>query len=69
MPEWISVEERLPEIGVPVLTLDKYGHMRDRKLYRFINGFVSFTPDGLVPGKHITHWMPMPEPPEVSGDE
>ena len=24
-----------------------------------------FRPDGLAPGKHITHWMPLPEPPEV----
>ncbi len=30
VPEWIPVKERLPEIGVRVLTLDKWGHIRDR---------------------------------------
>lgn len=62
--QWISVEERLPEIGVRVLLLDKHGHILERELYRFIDGFLCFRPDGLVPGKHITHWMPLPEPPK-----
>lgn len=30
VPDWIPVKERLPEIGVRVLTLDKWGHIRDR---------------------------------------
>lgn len=62
--EWISVKDRLPEIGERVLTLDKRGRIGDREYYRFESGFICFRPDGLVPGKDITHWMPLPEPPK-----
>lgn len=62
--EWISVNDRLPETGERVLTLDKWGHIRDRELFRFKSGFICFRPDGLVPVKDITHWMPLPEPPK-----
>lgn len=63
-PRWISVKERLPEKGVEVLTRDRYGNIRNRSLYVFSNETKVFRPDGLFPGKHITHWMPMPEAPE-----
>ena len=62
--QWINVKDRLPEIGLRVLTLDKWGHIHDRSLYRFNSGFLSFRPDGLKPGKDVTHWMPLPHPPK-----
>ena len=62
--EWISVKDRLPETGERVLTFDKWGHIRDRELFMFKSGFICFRPDGLVPVKDITHWMPLPEPPK-----
>ena len=62
--EWISVKDRLPEVGERVLTLDKWGHIHDRMLYQFVDGFISFRPDGLKPGSEVTHWMPMPQPPK-----
>lgn len=63
---WISVKDRLPEIGEKVLTLDKWGHIHDRTLYQFdgIPKTTLFRPDGLAPGKDITHWQPLPEPPK-----
>ena len=64
MTELISVKDRMPEIGECVLTLDKWGHIRDRELFMFKSGFICFRPDGLVPVKDITHWMPLPEPPK-----
>lgn len=64
MSEWISVKDRLPEIGVRVLTLDKWRHIHDRKLYQYRSGGLVFTPDGLKPGNDVTHWLPLPEPPE-----
>ena len=64
MTEWISVKDRLPEIGECVLTLDKWGHIRDRELFMFKSGFICFRPDGLVPVKDITHWMPLLLPPK-----
>lgn len=61
---WVPVTERLPEVGVRVLVLDKWGHVRDRVLRELGNGGVYFTPDGMVPGADIKCWMPLSEPPE-----
>lgn len=44
---WIPVTDRLPEIGVRVLTLDKRGHIRDRILRSYTNGEPYFYPGGL----------------------
>ena len=64
MSEWISVKDSLPEIGVRVLTLDKWRHIHDRELYQYRSGGLVFRPDGLEPGNDVTHWMPLPEPPK-----
>lgn len=63
VPDWIPVTERLPEIGVRVLTLDKRGHIRDRiYIYKsYTNGKTYFYPDGLEPGRDVKAWMPVPE--------
>ena len=61
VPDWIPVKERLPEIGVEVLTLDKWGHIRDRVYKSYTNGKPYFYPDGLEPGRDIKAWMPMLE--------
>ena len=66
---WISVKDRLPEVGERVLTLDKWGHIHDRMLYQSVDGFISFRPDGLKPGIDVTHWMQLPEPPEMEKTE
>ncbi|MBR2783031.1 MAG: DUF551 domain-containing protein [Firmicutes bacterium] len=64
MSEWISVKDRLPQVGEKVLTLSKFGHIFDRALQEFSGGIKLFSPDGLKPGRDVTHWMPLPEPPE-----
>ena len=58
-PKWISVEERLPEKDVKVLTYGVYGfsvNYRDRfsGKWRGVNGRPQW----------ITHWMPLPPCPE-----
>lgn len=58
---WIPVTDRLPEIGVRVLTLDKRGHIRDRILRSYTNGEPYFYPDRLEPGRDVRAWMPVPE--------
>ena len=73
LPRWIQVEERLPENGVPVLI--NYIGSNDGKYHP--DGTAVWTDHGCfwwegsledcdtevaVP---ITHWMPLPEPPEV----
>lgn len=65
VPQWISVEERMPELEVPVLVLDRRGNMIVRTLRRLVSDKEAvFRPDGLAPRKNITHWMPLPEAPE-----
>lgn len=54
----------VPFQGVTVLTLDKYKHVASRTRKSYVNGTPYFYPDGLEPGRHITHWMPLPEMPE-----
>lgn len=73
VPRWIQVEERLPENGVPALI--NYIGSNDGKYHP--DGTAVWTDHGCfwwegsledcdtevaVP---ITHWMPLPEPPEV----
>ena len=56
-PQWISVEDRLPEDDVQVLACTKHGKAFsahcERGRWR-VSGSVK-----------VTHWMPLPEPPEV----
>lgn len=58
MSEWISVEDRLPEIGVYVMVfLGKQGH--NPTTYNFCQ----YTKFGFHLS-NVTHWMPLPEPPK-----
>lgn len=65
MSEWISVKDRLPEEFVDVLAYLKNGKInrtwRDKVGFRNATSKkVRWYSDGSV-----THWMPLPEPPEV----
>lgn len=72
VPRWISVEERLPEKlnGNYQLYLTKevigFGgeciHIGRFKIYKFDGRRTFF--DGSIFRDDITHWMPLPEPPE-----
>ena len=71
-PRWISVEERLPTDEKTVLAYYGFGNCHDGDLGMMFMGtlaYFCFDPDphwqhasyNLV----VTHWMPLPEPPEV----
>lgn len=69
-PRWIPVGERLPEEGVRVLVCNIYGGSLPNQGdtgYVVDNGVIEdeewCIPDD--PFFHVTHWMPLPEPPEV----
>ena len=61
---WIPVSERLPKENAPVLVLTVLGGM----FVDFIHGksVVTGNPDFYeLDVEDVTHWMPLPEPPEV----
>ena len=63
---WIPVTERMPELEVLVLVLDRRGNMIVRTLRRLVSDKEAvFRPDGLAPRKNITHRMPLPKAPEA----
>lgn len=68
MPKWISVEEKLPEERGTYLTvvrclkgtwveINNYDHLEER----WEHDIVEYSEDVT---EFVTHWMPLPEPPE-----
>lgn len=69
VPRWISVEEKLPECGENVLVCVKNGVDYDWVMVdcRDTHGEWLENADSL---EHtVTHWMPLPEPPEEDAHE
>lgn len=68
-PRWISVKERLPEINTKVLVRYKHTGEPHKRSTAFDYLYVSATnPVVFNWTQHpcrVTHWMPLPEPPEV----
>ena len=65
-PHWISVSEILPEDGIVVAILSDEHMFATRRLHPF----------DTVSARYIrqfqnlyTHWMPIPEPPRLSGEK
>lgn len=56
---WIPVEEALPEVYERVLTADKDGNVIENFRCNIKTGALEWSK-----GFWITHWMPLPEPPE-----
>ena len=63
--EWISVEDRLPEVGGYVVCIAKRNPFsRFMPMVARIekNGWVNPITEQYI--SEVTHWMPMPEPPK-----
>ena len=58
-PEWISVDERLPDGNGRFLTVDRKGDMMVCYWEKRFGWFAS-----VCNKNAITHWMPLPEPPK-----
>ena len=63
-PQWIPVSERLPEDGKIVLVWH-YSEVKTAWLNHFTNGVAYFVQKDTGYTCEPTHWMPLPEPPEV----
>jgi len=68
MSDWISVEDRLPENGQDVLLV----HMIRDDASSIMSGWVDnnywfencyYGKAARIPASDITHWMPLPSPP------
>jgi hypothetical protein len=58
---WVSVEERLPEVGTDVIG---YSEKKDRCfVVAYSDTYKSFF-SGQFTNDDITHWMPLPLPPK-----
>ncbi len=68
-PRWISVKERLPEEGNIVLcstwSCVFCGYANSRGLFYVANNTMY---DAWTWEPGVTHWMPLPEPPEEARD-
>lgn len=62
--EWISVEERLPEVNKNVLVF--FPGIEGNKPHIYVS-FLLPRKEFVLETVHgpVTHWMPLPEPPEV----
>lgn len=61
---WIPVSERLPEVGVCVLTFESDGGIWVSELVRDEKGERWTDPaTGQPEIPNVTHWQPLPEPP------
>lgn len=66
MSEWISVKDRLPEKGQDVLLLTDWFGGASFITIGYLGGtrWISYEIGRANVGIHVTHWMPLPEPPE-----
>lgn len=67
MGEWVKCSERMPEPGKPVLVVSSMGGVVQHNLYRWgRTTWCDNRADYEEYGQGVfSHWMPLPEPPEV----
>ena len=65
-PQWISVKERLPEIGRSVLIYYPYWDGDEIQVAKLDDDEMMFDVCGEfnIRVGAVTHWMPLPEPPK-----
>lgn len=67
VPRWISVEERLPEDDSHYLVWAHDNGAEEVALYYGDGEWLTDDLENIT--RVVTHWMPLPEPPEEGDDE
>ena len=62
--EWISVDDRLPEEKVNCIVHYKHAYCDNDDYWAIGMCFYDGEKFQLAPAYKVTHWMPLPEPPE-----
>ncbi len=57
--EWISVKDRLPDVGIDVLVY----YRNECDVARYSDTYRCFFA-GMYPCENVTHWMPLPKTPK-----
>lgn len=70
-PQWISVNKELPEVGQFVLVYYTEWHSDVIQVGMLESDRLNFDILGefCFPVNKVTHWMPLPEKPEVKNDD
>ena len=68
-PQWINVEERLPECDEKCLCRYTFGEKGRMYFYQVLDYYATdpqphFQHAGKGSEMRVTHWMPLPEPPK-----
>lgn len=58
-PNWISIKDMVPPINKRILVFDKNHQEIKETVYH-----LGYEKDFLIQHYGVTHWMPLPEPPE-----
>lgn len=62
--EWISVDDRLPEIGRSVIAYNAPAKCAAEAMYKGEGRFLQFRWSARLQEHEVTHWMPLPDPPK-----
>jgi hypothetical protein len=62
---WIPVTERLPEEGRSVIVYNAPARCAAEAVYKGEGKFLQFRWSARLQVREVTHWMPLPDPPQV----
>ena len=65
--EWVSVDDRMPEISGKYIVCTKNDKVYQTKFYSYTENKGGHWGQ-KDKGRSITHWMPLPKPPKMKGE-